>query len=97
MNQLFVDEIEVTVDEKALSEIHERIMKSGFVSYRIDPKSMSDAAADYDGLSFEDKKRFLLEILDKNLLYVNYCDIDDTEFAISDADKAFTRSFYKEV
>ena len=42
------------------------------------------------------KKRFLMEMLDKNLLYVNYCDIDDEEFAISDEDKAFTRSFYKE-
>ena len=25
-------------------------------------------------------KRFLMEILDKNLLYVNYCDMDDEEF-----------------
>lgn len=37
-----------------------------------------------------------MEILDKNLLYVNYCDIDDKEFGISDEDKAFTRSFYRE-
>lgn len=37
-----------------------------------------------------------MEILDKNLLYVNYCDIDDEEFGISDKDKAFTRSFYRE-
>ena len=33
-------------------------------------------------------------LLDKNLLYVNYCDIDDQEFGISEADKAFTKSFY---
>jgi adenine-specific DNA-methyltransferase len=38
-----------------------------------------------------------MELLDKNLLYVNYCDIDDEEYAISDEDKAFTRSFYGEV
>ena len=47
-------------------------------------------------LSLEEKKRLLMEILDKNLLYVNYCDMDDEEFGISDADKAFTRSFYGE-
>ena len=54
------------------------------------------APADYAALSLNDKKRFLMEILDKNLLYVNYCDIDDEEFGISDEDKAFTRSFYRE-
>ena len=54
------------------------------------------AADDYGALALDDKKRFLMEILDKNLLYVNYCDIDDEEFCISDEDKAFTRSFYRE-
>lgn len=38
-----------------------------------------------------------MELLDKNLLYVNYCDIDDEEYGISAEDKAFTRSFYGEV
>lgn len=42
------------------------------------------------------QKQFLMEILDKNLLYVNACDLDDAEFAVSDADKRFTRSFYGE-
>ncbi len=28
------------------------------------------------------------------MLYVNLCDLDDDEYAISDEDKAFTRSFY---
>ena len=37
-----------------------------------------------------------MELLDKNLLYVNTCDMDDAEFNISEIDKAFTKSFYKE-
>jgi len=37
-----------------------------------------------------------MELLDQNLLYVNYCDIDDEEYKISDEDKAFTKSFYGE-
>ena len=37
-----------------------------------------------------------MELLDKNLLYVNYCDMDDEEFGISEPDKVFTRSFYRE-
>lgn len=96
LNQNFVDEIEGTFDEEALTDIHNRIMKSGFISYKVNPTDISEAASEYAALSMDDKKRFLMEILDKNLLYVNYCDIDDAEFSISDEDKAFTRSFYKE-
>ncbi len=96
LNQAFVDEIEVAKDEKTLSDIYKRIMKSGFISYKANPTTIDEAADDYKALSLEDKKRFLMEILDKNLLYVNYCDMDDEEYGISEEDKAFTRSFYRE-
>ena len=92
-----VEEIEAATDDTTLSEIQGKLMKSGFISYKVNPADIDAAAADYAALSMEDKKRFLMDLLDKNLLYVNYCDIDDAEFSISEQDKAFTRSFYKEV
>lgn len=97
LNQTIVEEIEAATDDAALSEIRDKLMKSGFISYKVNPADIDAAAADYAALSMEDKKRFLMDLLDKNLLYVNYCDIDDAEFGISEQDKAFTRSFYKEV
>ncbi|RKI86117.1 site-specific DNA-methyltransferase [bacterium 0.1xD8-71] len=96
LNQSIVEEVEAAADDAALSNIYSRIIKSGFISYRVNPADIDAAADDYAALSLDDKKRFLMEILDKNLLYVNYCDIDDEEFGISDEDKAFTRSFYRE-
>lgn len=96
LNQSFVDEIEAAIDEKTLKDIYDSIIKSGFISYKINPSAIDEAVNDFEELSFDDKKRFLMEILDKNLLYVNYCDIDDEEFSISEEDKAFTRSFYRE-
>jgi adenine-specific DNA-methyltransferase len=96
LNQNFVDEIEAAKDESALKEVCDRVINSGFISYKVDPAVIDEAAGDFDELSLDDKKRFLMEILDKNLLYVNYCDIDDEEFGISEEDKAFTRSFYRE-
>lgn len=96
LNQTIVDEIEAAENDAMLSDIYNRMMKSGFISYKVNPAGIAAAAEDYTALSLEDKKRFLMEILDKNLLYVNYCDIDDAEFGISDQDKAFTRSFYGE-
>lgn len=96
LNQKIVEEIEVATDEATLSDIYGRMVKSGFISYKVNPADVDAAADDYATLSLDDKKRFLMEILDKNLLYVNYCDIDDEEFGISEEDKAFTRSFYRE-
>lgn len=96
LNQTIVEEIEAATDDATLSDIYGSMIKSGFISYKVNPADIDAAAEDYAALSLEDKKRFLMEILDKNLLYVNYCDIDDEEFGISDEDKAFTRSFYRE-
>ena len=46
-------------------------------------------------MPLEQQKKLVMELIDKNKLYVNLCDIDDEELAVSDADKAFTRSFYR--
>lgn len=96
LNQIVVEEIEAANDETVLADIYERMLQTGFISYKVTPKDIAEAADDYNSLSFEDKKHFLMELLDKNLLYVNYCDIDDEEYKISDEDKAFTKSFYGE-
>ena len=96
LNQVVAEEIEAAADEETLSAIYERMIQSGFISYKVNPADIAAAADDYAALSMDDKKLFLMEILDKNLLYVNYCDMDDEEFGISEADKAFTRSFYRE-
>lgn len=93
-NQLFVDEAMVATDDASLTALLERVLATGFISSKVSPAEIARAAADFEALSVEDKRRFILELLDKNMLYVNLCDIDDEEYAISEADKAFTRSFY---
>ena len=62
----------------------------------MDPTALEKGAGDFAALSLEDQKRFLMEILDKNLLYVNACDLEDEEFGICEADKSFTKRFYGE-
>lgn len=95
-NQKFVDEIEIAKDTATLQEIYTRIISTGFISSKVNPSDIDVNAIDFTSLALDDQKHFLMELLDKNLLYVNYCDIDDEEFAISEEDKAFTRSFYGE-
>lgn len=97
LNQRFVDKIEDSADDDTMSDLYRQIVDTGFISSKVNPKDIDAVAEDFEALSLADKKRFLMELLDKNLLYVNLCDLDDEEFAISDTDKAFTKSFYREV
>lgn len=96
LNQSIVEKIETAQDDDALLAIWQQMKETGFISYKVKPADIDAVAGDFYALSMEDKKRFLMELLDKNLLYVNYCDMDDAEYAISDTDKAFTKSFYRE-
>lgn len=97
LNQRFVDEIEAATNDDVIADLYKHIVNTGFISSKVNLRDIDDAAEDFAALSLTDKKRFLMELLDKNLLYVNLCDLDDEEFGISDADKAFTKSFYREV
>ena len=94
LNQKYIDQIQDAEEEKTLISILEDIKKTGFVSCYINLADINENAEDFKELSLNDKKHLLLDLLDLNQLYVNYCDIDDKTFEISDADKTFTKSFY---
>jgi adenine-specific DNA-methyltransferase len=93
-NQQFVDEVEAATTDKELADLLDHILKTGFISSKVKTVDIAENAADFEALSIDDKKLFIMELLDMNMLYVNLSDLDDEEYAISNADKAFTRSFY---
>ncbi|MDR1840924.1 MAG: site-specific DNA-methyltransferase [Holophagales bacterium] len=93
-NQHFIDNVISASADQGLADLLDQILQTGFISSKVNPAKISENAGEFEALTLDGKKRFLLELLDKNMLYVNLCDMDDEEYAISDADKAFTRSFY---
>lgn len=95
LNQLFVDEIQDASSTDQLLGIYERMRYSGYISVRLNPQVFEENVTEFEHLSFDSQKQFLMELLDKNLLYVNYSDMEDEEFEVSDDDKVFTRSFYE--
>ena len=97
LNQNFVDEIEKATTDEDLTKLYADILETGFISYKVNPTDIDTNSEDFIKLSIDDKKKLLMELLDKNQLYVNYCDIDDETYGISEEDKAFTKSFYEEV
>ena len=97
LNQKYVDRIEVAMEAAELIELWNEMKENAFISYKVNPKDIDEAITDFEALSLDEQKHLLMELLDKNQLYVNYCDMDDETFAISDEDKAFTKSFYEGV
>ena len=96
LNQTFVEAIQSAENDEQLASVWAEMRESSFISSYVKPQEIDPTAEDFNTLSFADKKRLFLTLLDKNMLYVNYCDIDDENYAISDEDKAFTHSFYKD-
>lgn len=97
LNQKYVDRIETITEAAELVDLWNEMKENAFISYKVNPKDIDDAVTNFEALSLDEQKHLLMELLDKNQLYVNYCDMDDETFAISDGDKAFTKSFYEGV
>lgn len=83
--------IEATTTDELL-ELFELAKKSSFLSYRIDPKKLKKN--EFEKLSLAEQKQILSEIIDNNNLYVNYADMDDSDYGISPEDKQLNHAFY---
>ena len=94
-NDIFVDMIQTATTTDELKTIWTQMKETGYLSYKINIATIDANASDFEALSIEDQKRFLIECLDKNMLYVPFSDIDSEEYAISEEDKRLTREFYK--
>ena len=93
-NGKFADEIENAETTGQLMDIWNRMKATDYLNYKVDIKEVDANVADFEGLNLDDQKRFLIECLDKNLLYVPLSDIDSNEYGVTDEDKRLTREFY---
>ncbi len=94
-SQNVIDRI-ITAPDNELPDIYEQLLDSPFLSYKVDIQEMEKQKGSFTELTPDDQRKLLISILDKNTLYVNYSDMDDEDYALSDNDKAFTKSFYSE-
>jgi len=95
-NENFVEKIQKAKTKDELKKLWETMKGKAFLSYKVDIKAVDENAKDFADLSIKDQKRFLLECLDKNHLYVNYSEIDDEEYGVSEEDKKLNREFYEQ-
>jgi len=94
-NEEWIEKIEKAKTEKEFVKLWNEMKGAAFLSYKVNPKTIDANAKDFADLSIADQKKFLIECLDKNQLYVNYSEIEDKEYGVSDGDKKMNKEFYK--
>ena len=103
LNAYFVHEIQKAQSTEELEKLFAVMKTEAHLNYQVALENVLSAEYEVDGifrkvafseLELHEQKQLLIEILDKNQLYVNASDMDDSDLNISESDKAFTRSFY---
>ncbi len=96
-NQYFIEKIQSAKTMGELDSVYDEMAKNAFFKFWFDKDDFQKQYkkdADDNKISLEDRKEILKEVLDENQLYLNYTDMDDTRFKVSDDEKALSKAFY---
>jgi len=93
-NQQFIEDIEKAKNTNDLKLIWKQMQETAFLSYKVLPQNINKEIKEFEALSFEDQQKFLIEVLDKNLLYINKSEINDVTHKVSEYDKEMNQLFY---
>ena len=94
-NESIVSALQAADTSEEVQAILNRVTDDDLIIPSVLPDDLRAHMDEFAQMPLEQQKKLVMELIDKNKLYVNLCDIDDEELAVSDADKAFTRSFYR--
>ncbi len=95
-NQGFLHDLQKATDVDELNEVYQRMKLGADFDFRVDLATYENNSKRQE-LSFNEQKKILIRILDKNQLYYNEANIDDADVRdlISDSDYKFNKSFYE--
>ncbi len=93
-NQQYIEQIKHANTTNELLAIWQNMQHTAQISYYVDIKAINNSVSEFEQLTIEEQKQFLYDVLDKNYLYVNYSEIADSDYKISQADKQLNDNFY---
>lgn len=93
-NESLVNELEKAENTEQVKIVLNKAIDNGKLIPSVLPGDLKENQDDFDKLSLDEQKKLVMELLNKNQLYVNLSDIDDEDYKVSVADKIFTKSFY---
>lgn len=95
LNAVYKERITNSNDERELEKLYKELETKAFVDYRIDIGEMLKDK-EFHALDLEEKREILIKILDSNMDYVPYDDIEDESYGVSAELMELNRIFYGE-
>lgn len=94
-NMGYLKNLEKATTIDALNDVYQRMKSGADYDFRVD-LSKYENDPECKAMSFDDQKKLLIKMLNKNQLYFNEANIDDADVRdlISDTDYQFNKSFY---
>ncbi len=94
VNAAFLDALNSCQSLKEIDKLFETVIKSPFINYKFSNVLNSNLSTHFKELSYENKRLLIIELLDKNNLYLGYSEIADKDFKISQHDIKLNNAFY---
>jgi adenine-specific DNA-methyltransferase len=96
LNQQYIDRLNEINSEVELEAILEEMKSSAYLNFKVELHKVTVDDENFSTFSLDKKKKVLIDVLDMNQLYLNYSEIDDTQYNISEEVKQFNHSFYNQ-
>ncbi|MDP4031969.1 MAG: site-specific DNA-methyltransferase, partial [Pseudorhodobacter sp.] len=93
-NDDFIEKIYKAQNTKELLKIWEEMKEKSFINYNVDIKTAEEHLEDFKQLPTNKQKEILIQMLNKNQLYVNLSEIEDSHFKVNREDKELNKKFY---
>lgn len=93
-SETLIKHLQSAKDSKSIFAILDEATEKGLLRPSVLPDDLKKTREDFLEFSLDEQRRLVMELLDKNKLYVNLCDMEDENMGLSENSRAFTRGFY---
>ncbi|ANW96259.1 restriction endonuclease subunit M [Wenyingzhuangia fucanilytica] len=93
-NQYFINNIQEAKTKEDVLMVWEEMQNKAFLSYQFDKDMFNSRLEAFKTASLETMQYYLVQILDKNQLYLNYSEIEDATFKVPDTIVGLNKGFY---
>lgn len=94
LNQFYIRLVQQAKTEDDLDVALQKINSDAYYDYKVVVDRLTNEDSGFKSLDLEYKKDIIIKSLDTNQLYLNFSEIDDSEFEVAESDKQFNESFY---
>lgn len=95
LNEKFLQLIQSSQDKHELKNALIEIKDKSYLNFKVQLEKVTYDNSRFNELSLKEQKDVFIQVLDINQLYLNYSEIEDSQYDISDSIKAFNHTFYQ--